>query len=448
MRAIGKERETPALVPLGAKQVGERSPKTPSEPSIWTERMLSALDQGVKGGKWFSLSDKAFSVRTLEASFRKVKASGGAAGVDHVTIVRYEESLAGELPLLSKSLMDGTYRPQAIKRVWIPKPGSKEKRPLGIPTVRDRVVQGAIRFALEPIFEKEFCDGSFGFRPGRSCHKALRRVWNGLKAGRSYVVDADLRKCFDTIPHGLIMLGVEDKVSDGTLLNVIHLFLKQGVMQSGDGRAWELESAEGTPQGSVISPLLANIALHGLDLMAKSQNLELIRYADDFVVLCKDKGDAGSALGAVKAWVHTSGMSLHPEKTRIVDYEGGESFEFLGYEFRKGFVYPKRKSYQNMQSKVRSETPRNSGRSLEATISRLNPILRGWYLYYRHSHPLVFGSVDGFVRRRLRSMLSRWAGKTLHGGRQDNCRWRNAFFHERGLFSMERAHANAQSSGR
>ena len=448
MKDASKEGETPALVPERATQVGERGFRVPSEPSIWTDRMLGALDKGVKGGKWFSLSDKAFSVKTLEAAFRKVKANGGSPGIDRVTIAQFEERLDEEIPRLSKSLMDGTYRPQAIKRVWIPKPGSKEKRPLGIPTVRDRVVQGAIRFALEPIFEKEFCDGSFGFRPGRSCHKALARVWRGLKAGRTYVVDADLRKCFDTIPHGFIMRGVEEKVSDGTLLHVIQLFLKQGVMQTGDGEAWELESTEGTPQGSVISPLLANIALHGLDLLAEAQGLELIRYADDFVVLCKDRDGAESALAAVKAWVLASGMSLHPEKTRIVDFAAGESFAFLGYEFKKGFVYPKRKSYQSMQNKVRAETPRNSGRSLAETISKLNPILRGWYIYYRYVRPGTFGQADGFVRRRLRSMLSRREGKNLHGGRQDNSRWPNDFFHERGLFSMERACANAQSSPR
>jgi RNA-directed DNA polymerase len=420
----------------------------PSEPSIWTERMLSALEMGVKGGKWFSLSDKTFSAKTLEASFRKVKANGGSSGIDRVTIAQFEKNLDEEIARLSKSLMDGTYRPQAIKRAWIPKPGSKEKRPLGIPTVRDRVVQGAIRFALEPIFEREFCDGSFGFRPGRSCHKALRRVWTGLKTGRAYVLDADLKKCFDTIPHGLIMRGLEERVSDGTLLNVIVLFLKQGVMQFGDGEAWEAEPTEGTPQGSVISPLLANIALHGLDLLAESQGLELIRYADDFVVLCKDRDEAESALVAVKSWVDSSGMSLHPEKTRVVDFGAGESFEFLGYEFKKDFVYPKRKSIQNLRDKVRAETPRTSGRSLAATISKLNPILSGWYRYFRYSRPSALREADQFVRRRLRSILGRWRGKRGFPGGHDNNRWPKAFFHERGLFSMEQAHAKAQSSKR
>ena len=448
MKEIRKERETPALVPERATQARERNPTVPSEPSIWTDRMLGALDKGVKGGKWFSLSDKAFSVKTLAVSFRKVKANGGSSGIDRVTIARFEETLDVELPRLSAALMDGTYRPQAIKRVWIPKPGSKEKRPLGIPTVRDRVVQCAIRFALEPIFEKEFRDGSYGFRPGRSCHQALKRVWTGLKAGRVHVVDADLKKCFDTIPHELIMRGLEEQVSDGTLLNVIRLFLRQGVMQIGEEQIWETESTEGTPQGSVISPLLANIALHRLDVMAEAQDLELVRYADDFVVLCENPARAESALAAVGDWVETSGMNLHPEKTRIVDFGSGESFEFLGYEFRNGFVYPKRKSYQSLQDKIRAETPRRSGRSLETTISKLNPILRGWYQYYRYSRHWTFIDADSFVRRRLRSILSRWDGKKLHGGRQDNARWKNDYFHERGLFSMERAHAKAQSSRR
>lgn len=449
MKSSSRERETPAVVPEEAKQVGERSLSIPSEPSIWTDRMLSALEKGVKGNKWFSLSDKTFSVKTLTVAFQKVETNGGSAGIDRVTIARFKENLEVELARLSQSLMDGSYRPQAIKRVMIPKPGSKEKRPLGIPTVRDRVVQCAIRFALEPIFEKEFCDGSFGFRPGRSCHKALRRVWTGLKSGKTYVVDADLRKCFDTLPHGFIMRGVEERVSDGTLLNVIRLFLKQGVMQIGEGEAWEVESTEGTPQGSVISPLLANIALHGLDLLAESQGLELIRYADDFVVLCRDRESAESALAAVKAWVQASGMSLHPQKTRIVDYDAGESFEFLGYEFKKGFVYPKRKSIQKLRDKVRAETPRTSGRSLKATISKLNPILRGWYRYFRYSRPSALRAADQFVRRRLRSILGRWRGKRGFPGGQDNNRWPNDFFYKRGLFSMEQAHKlKAQSSTR
>lgn len=448
MKAASKEGETPAVVPGKATQVGERNKQIPSEPSIWTERMLSALEQGVKGGKWFSLCDKTFKVSTLEAAFRRVKSNGGAPGIDHVTIARFEENLAVELPALSKALLDGSYRPAAIKRVWIPKPGSKDKRPLGIPTVRDRVVQCAIRFALEPIFEKEFLDSSFGFRPGRSCHKALKRVWTGLKTGRAVVLDADLRKCFDTIPHGLIMRGLEEKISDGTLLNVIRLFLKQGVMQTGDLQGWKTETDEGTPQGSVISPLLANIALHGLDVAAEAEDFELVRYADDFVVLCKDREQAGSALALVKAWVHNSGMSLHPEKTLIVDFNAGESFVFLGHEFKDGFVYPKRTSLKRLQDKIRAEVPRNSGRSLAATISSLNPILRGWYQFFRYCRHWVFKNQDAFTRRRLRSMLSRRAGKNLHGGRQDNAKWKNAFFDERGLFSMEQAYNKAQSSPR
>jgi RNA-directed DNA polymerase len=244
------------------------------------------------------------------------------------------------------------------------------------------------------------------------------------------------------------MRGLEEKISDGTLLNVIRLFLKQGVMQTGDLQGWKTETDEGTPQGSVISPLLANIALHGLDVAAEAEDFELVRYADDFVVLCKDREQAGSALALVKAWVHNSGMSLHPEKTLIVDFNAGESFVFLGHEFKDGFVYPKRTSLKRLQDKIRAEVPRNSGRSLAATISSLNPILRGWYQFFRYCRHWVFKNQDAFTRRRLRSMLSRRAGKNLHGGRQDNAKWKNAFFDERGLFSMEQAYNKAQSSPR
>lgn len=448
MMPISKEGETPTSVPPTARQVGERSQQVPSEPTVWTERMLSALEKGVKGGMWFSLSDKAFGVRCLEAAFKKVKSNGGSAGSDHVTIAQFESRLPQELEYLSKALMDGSYRPQAIRRVWIPKPGSKEKRPLGIPTVRDRVVQCAIRFAIEPIFEKEFQDTSFGFRPGRSCHQALRRVWLALKAGRTTVVDADLKKCFDTIPHGLIMRGIEGKISDGTLLSVIRLLLKQGVMQTDEENAWGSEPEMGTPQGSVLSPLLANIALQGLDVAAQAHHLELIRYADDFVVMCSDKEQAEHALEVVKAWSQTNGMNLHPGKTRIVDYLAGESFVFLGHEFVNGYVHPRKTSKQNVQAKIRSLTPRKSGKSLAVIIQALNPILRGWFSYYRHCHPWCFQNIDGFTRRRLRAMLAQNLGKEWHGHQQANAKWRNSYFHEMGLFSMELAYIKSQSSKR
>jgi RNA-directed DNA polymerase len=429
----------PATVPEKAGRAGETHPRG-VELCIWSDSMSAALVKGVKGGKWYSLSDKAFSIRTLEAAFRKVKSNDGAAGVDRVTIARFEERLETELPRLSMALMDGTYRPQAIKRVMIPKPGSHEKRPLGIPTVRDRVVQTALRAALEPIFEHEFLDGSYGFRPGRSCHQALGRVWRALKSGQVHVVDADLRKFFDTIPHELIMRGLKERVSDGKLLFLVNAFLKQGVMEFGVDEAWESELSEGTPQGSVISPLLANIALHGMDLMGAEQGHELVRYADDFVILCSTQEEAESALMDVKDWVQAAGLSLHPDKTRIVDYGSGESFEFLGYEFKDGKTDPRMRSVNNLRNKTRDLTPQCGGK-LSDIIATLNSVLQGWYRYFRYGYGWKFERMDGFIRRRLRSILARRKLMGRFNLARHHIAWPNAYFERLGLFSMERAHA-------
>ena len=330
-----------------------------------------------------------------------------------------------------------------MKRVWIPKPGSSEKRPLGIPTVRDRVVQTALRNVLEPIFEREFEDGSYGFRPGRSCLQALKRVWGNLKNGSVHVVDADLKSFFDTIPHELMLSGLTEKVSDGKILALVKSYLAQGVMGE------DLEpNEEGTPQGSVISPLLANIALHGMDVMARVRGIELVRYADDFVVLCGTREEASSALAAVEDWTMRSGLKPHPEKTRIVDYGSGESFEFLGYEFRKGKAFPRRKSLKKLRDNIRARTPRKSGRSLGATVDDLNRVLKGWYGYFRHSYPTTFPSVDQFVRQRLRATLLKRNGRGRVPRGNDLKRWPIAYFHGLGLYSTVQAHAADQSSRR
>lgn len=442
-----KERSTehqPALVSEGTTQAGEvRSRWAWTEPSVWTDRMLEALVRGVKGGRWYSLHDKAFSVPALEAAFAKVKANKGSAGVDGWTVSRFEANLSREIAKLSKALLEGTYRPQAIKRAWIPKPGSSEKRPLGIPTVRDRVAQTALRNALEPIFERDFEEGSYGFRPGRSCHQALSRVWGNLKNGSVYVVDADLKSFFDTIPHELMLKGLKEKVSDGKILALVKSYLEQGVMGE------ELEpDEEGTPQGSVISPLLANIALHGLDVAARSGGIELVRYADDFVALCGTREEASSALAAVEDWTLRNGLKLHPEKTRLVDYGSGESFEFLGYEFRKGIAFPRKKSLMKLRDNIRARTPRKSGRSLAATITDLNRVLKGWYGYFRHSYPTAFPAVDQFVRQRLRAILCKRHGYGRVPRGNDLKRWPVAYFHGLGLYSTVQAHAADQSSRR
>jgi len=239
--------------------------------------MLTALEEGVKGGVWFSLIDKVYAERTLRVAWQHVKANAGAAGVDHVTVTMYERDLECSLATLAAQLRDGTYRPQPIRRTWIDKPGSREQRPLGIPTVRDRVVQTALRLVLEPIFERTFAAQSYGFRPRRGCKDALRRVDGLLTAGHTWIVDADVRRYFDTIPQQALMQRLRVKVADGRVLALLEAFLTQPVME--DLSMWTPE--EGTPQGAVISPLLANIYLDPLDHAVAAAGCEMVRYADD-----------------------------------------------------------------------------------------------------------------------------------------------------------------------
>jgi len=403
--------------------------------------MLTALEQGVKGGKWFSLIDKIHPARTLRAAFSQVAANKGAAGVDHVTVTMFDDRLEENLKRLSEDLQSGLYRPQQIRRHYIPKPGSKEKRPLGIPTVRDRVVQTAVLNALEPIFEREFAEHSYGFRPGRGCKDALRRVDQLLKAGYTYVVDADLKSYFDTIPHDRLLALVAQKVSDGRVLSLIEAFLKQGVL---DGlREWTPE--EGSPQGGCISPLLSNIYLNPLDHLMAQQGFEMVRYADDFVILCRSPEEAANALALVQQWTAEAGLKLHPEKTKIVDAQT-DVFDFLGYRFQRGRRYPRPKSLQKLKDAIRAKTKRTSGESLTKIINDLTPRLRGWFEYFKHSYRTTFSALDGWIRMRLRSLLRKRMGKRGRGRGSDHHRWPNKFFADRGLYSLKTAHELACQS--
>jgi RNA-directed DNA polymerase len=435
----------PVAVPAKATRTGETWSRWHwVEPTIWTERMLTALEQGVKGGKWFSLIDKVHPERTLLAAFSQVAANEGAAGVDHVTITMFEGRQDENLKRLSEELRTGTYRPQQIRRHYIPKPGTQEKRPLGIPTVRDRVVQTALRMALEPIYEREFAEQSYGFRPGRGCKDGLRRVDELLKAGYTYIVDADLKSYFDTIPHDRLMALVRQKVSDGKVLTLIEMFLKQGVLD--DMREWTPET--GSPQGAVISPLLSNIYLNPLDHLMAQEGFEMVRYADDFVILCRSLEEATHALTRVQAWTAAAGLTLHPTKTRIVNATE-DGFEFLGYRFEKGKRYPRAKSMQKLKDTVRAKTKRTSGQCLRAIIGALNPTLRGWFEYFKHSTRWTLTRLDQWIRMRLRSILRKRRGLKGRGRGADHHRWPNAFFAEHGLYSLKAAHVMAcQSSSR
>jgi RNA-directed DNA polymerase len=440
----------PAEVLNTAKQAGETGPGKWDwvERSVWTERMLETLERGVKGNVWFSLIDKVCRLKTLNAAWCGVKVNGGSAGSDHQSIAEFERNLEANLRRLEEELRTKTYFPRPIQRVYIDKPGSKDKRPLGIPAVRDRVVQGALRLVIEPIFEREFSPASFGFRPGLGCKNALREVDRLLKTGYLHVVDADIKAYFDSIPHDLLMKDVRKYIADGRVLELLEAFLKVDIL---DGmNRWTPE--EGTPQGAVISPLLANLYLHSVDLAMTEAGYRMIRYADDFVILCQSEGEAQAALAMVRGLIEQRGLSLHPDKTKIVDLsQRGAAFDFLGYRFYRGTRWPRKKSISKLKDALRPKTGRSNGHSLAAIIADVNMTLVGWFEYFKHASKRTFSPIDGWVRRRLRSIL-RKRSKRKRGGISrgyDHMKWPNKFFHVRGLFSLETAYrANIQSSSR
>jgi RNA-directed DNA polymerase len=412
--------------------------------SVWTERMLEALETGVKGGVWFSLIDKVHRPSTLYAAWLTVKANKGSAGSDHQSIEAFEKELSRNLDILEEELRSDTYRPRPIRRVYIDKPGSKDKRPLGIPAVRDRVVQAALRLVIEPIFEKEFVSHSYGFRPGLGCKDALREVDLLLKAGYIWVVDADLKSYFDSIPHAGLMAEIRGRIADSRVLNLLEAFLKQDILEN--MVLWTPE--QGTPQGAVISPLLANLYLHPVDVAMAAAGFRMVRYADDFVLLCRSQAEAQAGLDLVRQLTEVRGLTLHPEKTRLVDVrERGVGFDFLGYHFERGTRWPRKKSLQKLKDTIRRKTGRSNGNSLAAVVDDVNRTLWGWFEYFKHSNRRTFRPLDGWIRRRLRSILRRQNKLKGMSGGYDNLRWPNKYFRDLGLFSLEAAHrALLQSS--
>lgn len=438
-------RETQLQIPLPGVPRAKQGREVPqkwawTEASVWTERMVATLERGIKGGKWFSLVDKVWKKENLQSAAAQVRANGGAAGVDGLSCEAYLKDGALRLERLQAKLQQDSYRPHPVKRVWIPKLGSRELRPLGVPTVEDRIVQTALRNVIEPIFENLFVEHSYGFRPGRGAKGALRRVAQLLKAGNVWVVDADLKAYFDTIPQEPLMRLVEEQIADRRVLEMIRTMLEQGVMET--AKEWQ-PTEQGTPQGAVISPLLANLYLNPLDQWMARQGKEMVRYADDFVILCQSQSEAQEVLEQLRQWTGAAGLTLHPVKTRIVDASQRGGFDFLGYHFERGHRWPREKSRKKFRDTIRQKIRRRDPRPLNQIIADVNRTLRGWFNYFQHSVANVFAPEDRWVRQKLRTLLRRrHKGQGRARGR-DHQRWPNAYFAELGLFSLAIARAEA-----
>jgi len=402
--------------------------------------MLATLERGITGGKWYSLMDKVWKMVNLKRAVQKVARGKSRKKADGRKCRRYAEESAQRLPGLQAQLQSGSYQPKPVQRVWIPKLGSKELRPIGIPEVENRVVEMAVRNVIEPIFEHSFAQHSYGFRPGRGAKDALRRVDELLKQGKVWVVDADLKGYFDSIPQDKLMEAVSQLIADGALLELIEKFLKQGVMETGKG--WS-PTETGTPQGAVLSPLLANVYLNPLDHRMAQQGWEMVRYADDFVILCENQERAEQALAQVRQWVEEVGLVLHPTKTRLVDASQRGGFDFLGYHFERGYRWPRQKSLDKFKDAIREKTGRLRPGSMSEIAANINQTIRGWMGYFKHSHHTTFPTLDKWVRGRLRTIQRKRHKGKGRGRGNDHIRWPNAYFAELGLISMVLVRAKA-----
>ncbi len=427
---LGRKRPTTGqlVLDLGLPPEREKRARLPKKLALLRQKLRQKAEQEPRF-RFYSLYGRILWMETLRAAWDQVRANNGSPGADGISIDQIENSedgVEGFLEEIQASLQSKSYKPTAVRRVYIEKENGK-LRPLGIPTVRDRVVQMATLLILEPIYETDFLDCSYGFRPGRSPHDAMDELEEHVKAGFTSVYDADLKGYFDSIPHDKLMAGIAARVSDGSVLRLIRMWLKVPVLDKDEnGKPTARRSRQGTPQGGVISPLLANSFLHWFDVMFHSTlgpqawaNARLVRYADDFVVLARYQGERLVRF-IEETLENRLGLVLNREKTKIVDLKKGESLDFLGFTLRvdpdlKGRpwkylnVFPSKKSRARVRTKIKELTaPKYCFVPVSALIRKLNRQIGGWANYFSHGYPRVaFRDLNHYVRLRLAAHLRR-----------------------------------------